>query len=226
MQTQVQSPISGPLAHVADRFWQYLPTLAAGLVVLGLGVLVGWVAKRAVVRVLVWLRLDRLGGRQGWRSAFAKGDVRASLYEMMGDLVMIVIVLVFLDNTFQIWGLAVLSRMIDRTVFYLPNLGVVALILGIGILLSNLVETRTAAALQEEGFEYATLVAKVFKGALLSLVGALALWQLSFARQIILGAFLIAFAAVGLAFALAVGIGGARAIQTGMQDVFRKKDEE
>lgn len=223
---QVQTQLNGPLAHVVDGFWRYLPTLAAGLFVLAIGVLVGWIAKRAVVRVLVWLRLDRLGGRRGWRSAFTKGDVRASLYELAGGFVMTVIILVFLDNAFQIWGLTVLSRLIDRTVFYLPNLGVVALIIGVGLVLSNVVAARTAAALQEEGIAYATLVAKVLKGALLSLVGALALWQLSFARQIIVGAVLIAFAAVGLAFALAVGVGGARAVQTGMEDVFRKKDEE
>jgi hypothetical protein len=222
MQTQFQ----GPLAHFADQFWGYLPTLAAGFVVLGLGVLAGWVAKRAVERVLVWLRLDRLGGRGGWRSAFAKGDVRASLYSTVGSVVMLVIVLVFLDNAFQIWGLAVLSRLIDRTVTYLPNLGVVVLIVGVGLLLSNLVSLRTAAALEEEGFEYASLVGKTLKGALLSLVGALALWQLSFAREIILGAFLIAFASVGIAVALAVGIGGARAVQSGMEDLFKKRDEE
>ncbi len=220
----MQSQVEGPLAHFADQFWSYVPTLAAGLFVLAIGVLLGWVAKRALVRVLVWLRLDRLGGRVGWRTALAKGDVRAAIYDLVGGVVMVIIVLVFLDNAFQIWGLSVLSRLIDRTVFYLPNLGVVALIVGIGLLLSNVVSVRAAAALEEEGFEYATLAAKILKGVLLSLVGALALWQLSFARQIILGAFLIAFAAVGLAFALAVGIGGARAIQTGMQGLFRKDE--
>jgi Mechanosensitive ion channel, conserved TM helix len=220
----MQSQAVSPVTHFADRFWSYLPTLAGGLFVLGVGVLLGWVAKRAVVRVLVWLRLDRLGGRVGWRTAFAKGDVRAALYDLVGGLAMTVVVLVFLDNAFQIWGLAVLSRMIDGAVVYLPNLGIVALIVVVGLLLSNIVSQRAAAALEEEGFEHATLAARILKGVLLSLVGALALWQLSFARQIILGAFLIGFAAVGLAFALSVGIGGARAIQSGMQDLFRKDD--
>jgi Mechanosensitive ion channel, conserved TM helix len=220
MQTQVASPVTA----FANQFWSYLPTLAGGLFVLAVGIVLGWVAKRALVRVLIWMRLDRLGGRVGWRTAFAKGDVRAALYDTLGGLAMIVVVLVFLDNAFQIWGLTVLSRMIDGAVVYLPNFGIVALIVVVGLLLSNVVSVRAAAALEEEGFEYATLAAKVLKGVLLALVGALALWQLSFARQIILGAFLIAFAAVGLAFALAVGIGGARAIQSGMQGLFRKDD--
>ena len=84
MQTQAE----GPLAHVAEQFWSYLPTLAAGLLVLALGVFLGWLAKRALVRVLVLMRLDRLGGRVGWRTAFAKGDVRAALYDLVGGVAM------------------------------------------------------------------------------------------------------------------------------------------
>jgi hypothetical protein len=219
----MQTQTTGPVTQFADQFWSYLPTLAAGVFVLAIGALLGWIAKKAVVRVLIWLRLDRLGGREGWRTAFGKGDVRAALYNLVGSLVMTVIVLVFLDNAFQIWGLEVLTRLIDRTVFYLPNLGVVALIVGVGFLVTNVVSTRTEDALDEEGFQHARLVALVVKTVLFSLVGALALWQLAFAREIILGAFLIAFGSIGVAFALAVGIGAGKAIQTGLEDLFEKE---
>lgn len=194
--------------------------------VLAVGILLGWVAKRAVVRVLIWLRLDRLGGRQGWRAAFGKGDVRAALYNLVGNLAMVLVILVFLDSAFQIWKLDVLTRLIDRTVFYLPNLAVVALIVVLGIALTNLASARAREGLEEEGFERAPLVAMVLRAVLLSLVGALALWQLSFAREIILGAFLIAFGAVGVGFALAVGIGGSRAVQAGLEGLFERKKEK
>ena len=127
------------------------------------------------------------------------------------------------NNAFQIWGLQVLTRLMDRTVFYLPNLGLVALIVGIGILVTNVVSTRTENSLDEVGFQHARIVGLVVKAVLLSLVGALALWQLAFAREIILGAFLIAFGSIGVAFALAVGIGAGRAIQTGLEDLFGKE---
>jgi len=218
----MQTQTTGPIAHFAEQFWSYLPTLTAGLFVLAVGIVLGWIAKRAVVRVLIWFRLDRLGGREGWRTAFGKGDVRAAIYNLVGNLVMTVIVLVFLDNAFQIWGLEVLTRLIDRTVFYLPNLGVVALIVGIGFLITNMASARAENALEEEGFEHARLVGLGVRTVLLSLVGALALWQLAFAREIILGAFLIAFGSIGVAFALAVGIGGGKAVQTGLEGLFRK----
>ena len=214
---------AGPLAEFAHRFSVYLPTLFAGLVVLLLGIGVAWVAKRVVVRIFVWLRLDRLGGRVGWRAAFGKGDVRAALYDLVGNLVMATLVLLFLDNALQIWGLLVLSRLIDRVVFYLPNLGLVALIAILGFLVSNLVGDRVRLALEEEGLRQARLAARLVKGVLQGVVGALALWQLGFAREIVLAGFLITFGAFGVAFAVAVGLGSARAIQHGWATMFEAK---
>ena len=217
-----QIPSSGTLVEFQNRLAGYLPTLAAGLVVLLIGVGVGWLAKRAVVRALVWLRLDRLGGSQSWRAAFAKGDVRSALYNLVGSVVMALLLLLFLDNALQIWGLEVLSRLVDQVLFYLPNLALVLLIAGVGLLLANTLADRVEDTLEEEGVGRARLVAKIFKGALLAVVGALALWQLNFARQIVLAAFLIGFGAIGVAFALAVGVGSSRAIQRAWETLLDK----
>lgn len=214
---------SSRLAEFSDRLYTYLPTLFAGLVVLALGIGLAWVAKRVVVRVLIWLRLDRLGGRAGWRAAFGKGDVRAGLYDLAGNLTMATLVLLFLDNALQIWGLVVLSRLIDQVVFYLPNLALVGLIGMVGFLTSNLVGDRVRLALEEEGFKQASLLARLVKGVLQGVVGALALWQLGFARQIVLAGFLITFGAMGVAFAVAVGMGSARAIEHGWESMFNRR---
>jgi len=224
MQT-TQAPGAGTFAGLQTRILDYLPTLAAGLVVLGLGVLVGWLAKRALVRALIWLRLDRLGGQRSWRAAFQKGDVRSALYDIVGNVVMALIVLVFLDNATQIWGLTVVSRLIDSVIVQLPNFALVALIAAVGILLANTLADRIEDALEEEGLAHPRLIAKGFKGALLAIVGALALWQLNFARQIVLSAFLIAFGAIGVAFTLAVGLGASKAVQRGLEDILERRKE-
>jgi len=214
---------TGPLEQVAHRVTEYLPTLGAGVLVLALGAAAAWVAKRLVVRILIWLRLDRLAGRIGWRAAMAKGDVRAALYDAIGNVVLVIVFLVFLDNALQILGLLVLSRMIDQAVFYVPNLLVVAFIGGVGIALASFLASRLEQALEEEEFDHAGLVAKLFKGVLLAIVGALGLWQLGFAREIVLAAFLISFGAVGVAFAVALGLGSAKAVSRGWESLFEKK---
>lgn len=221
----MQIPSSGTVAEFQSRLAAYLPTLAAGLVVLLLGVGVGWLAKRAVIRTLVWLRLDRLGGSHSWRAAFAKGDVRSALYSLVGSVVMGLVMLLFLDNALQIWGLEVLSRLADQVLFYLPNLAMVLLIAGIGLFLANTLADRVEETLDEEGVGRARLVAKIFKSALLAVVGALALWQLDFARQIVLSAFLIGFGAIGVTFAIAVGLGSSRALQRAWDSLLDKSND-
>jgi hypothetical protein len=221
----VQQQLAGPFSGFFQRLSDYLPTLAVGLLLLALGIALGWIVKRAVVRVLIWLRLDRLGGRVGWRAAFGKGDVRAALYNLLGGIAMFLVILVFLDNALQILGLTVLSRLVDNLVFYLPNLGLVGLIVGVGVLIANGVAHRTEELLEEEEVSHARLIGKILKGMLLSVVGAIALWQLDIAREIVLSAFLVAFGAMGLAFAMGVGLGSAKAIQGGWEALFRKRKE-
>jgi hypothetical protein len=219
----MQQPVTEPIAGLIQRFTDYVPTLAAGALVLALGIVLGWVAKRAVVRILIWLRLDRLAGRVGWRSAFGKGDVRAALYELLGTVAFVLVVLVFLDNALIIWGLAVLSRLMDNIVFSLPRLGLAAIVVAVGIAIANAVAERTEAALEEEEIAHARLLARGLKAMLLAVAGALALWELDFARQIVLAGFVIGFGAMGIAFALSVGLGSSRAIQKGWEALFAKR---
>ena len=94
-----------------------------------------------------------------------------------------------------------------------------------GVVIANGVSHRVAVGLEEEGFAQARLMAKTFKGALLTLVAVLALWQLEFARQIVLAAFLIAFGSLGVAFAVAVGLGSARALDRGWDALFEKRKQ-
>lgn len=219
---QVPATTLEPLATLSRRFSDYVPTLLAGLLVVALGLGVGWVVKRAVVRVLIWLRLDRLAGRAGWRNILGKGDARAALYDLLGNGAHVVVALVFLDNALTIWGLAVLSRLLDELVFALPRLVLALAIVAVGVSLSAAAAERVEDALEEEEFEHARLVAKGLTAVILAIVAALALWELNFAREIVLWGFVIAFGAMGLAFALAVGIGGARAVQRSFESVIAR----
>jgi hypothetical protein len=217
---------SQPLAVLWEQIQAFLPTLAAGLLVLALGVLLGWLAKRGVIRLLIWLRLDRLAGRAGWRAAFGKGDVRSTLYNIAGNITMLLIVLVFLDDTLERWDLLALSRLIDSVVFYLPNLVLAGILLGIGLTAANALEARLLEVLEEEGVMRPKLIAMVVKASMVGIVVAIILWQLRLAREMVLAAFLIGFGAVGVAFALGIGLGSYRAIERGLGSFFKKDQDE
>jgi hypothetical protein len=222
----MDSQSAQPLADLLRQVSAFLPALAAGALVLLLGVIAGWLLKRALVQLLVWLRLDRLAGRTGWRSALGKGDVRAPLYDAIGMVAMALTILLFGEDALKRWGLDALAEFIHALLVYLPNLVLAAVVAVVGAAVANAIGARVEHGLAEEGFAHARILAKTFKGALLAVAGALALWQLQFAREIVLGGFLILCGSLGIAVALATGMGSAKAIEHGWETLFEKRKRE
>ncbi len=199
---------------VMNNITGYLPTLLAGLVVLVLGAIVAWVAAKLLVRILIFLRLDRVIVRFGWGRALDKGDVRHSLFGLVGMIVGFLVFLVFLENAIVLWKLTVLSELLQRIILLIPQLIVAALILVIGWAVANATSRAAQRALSQEEFGRARLVARIIRAALLIVTCAIALVELGIAVTIVTGAFLITFGALALAFALAFGLGSRRAIES------------
>lgn len=209
------------IAHLVG----YLPTLIAGLLVLLLGVVVAWIAARILVRTLVFMRLDRVLGRLGWGRALEKGDVRHSLFELLGTGFGLLVFLVFFDNAVTIWNLTVLSRLLERLVLLVPQLLTAALILLVGGGVAAAVSRAVQRALHQEEFGRAQLVARIVRAAIMVVAAAIALVQLEIAVGIVTGAFLIVFGALALSFALAFGLGSRRAVELMWEERFRRRKE-
>ncbi len=192
----------------------YLPTLLSGLVVLVLGIFVAWLISKLLVRVLILLRLDRVVSRLGWGRALEKGDVRHSLFRFAGTVVGLFVFLVFLENAILIWKLTVLSELLEKLVGLVPQLITAGVILLIGWSVAAAVSRSVLRALFQEEFERARLVARIVRAAILVFTCAIALVELNIAVGIVTGAFLIAFGALALGFALAFGLGSKHAVET------------
>lgn len=203
----------------------YLPTLLAGLLVLVIGLLVAWAAARLFVRVLIFMRLDRVMARLRWTSALDSGDARHSLFEFLGTVLGVFVFLIFLANALVIWHLTVLSDLFTRLLLLIPELFTVALILIIGWSLANLVSRAVQRVLYREHFARARLVATLVRWAVLVTAFASALVELKIAVTIVTGAFLIAFGALALCLVLAVGLGSKRGVELLWEEQFRRSAE-
>jgi hypothetical protein len=210
----MEQPPLESVRDVMNNIVGYLPTLLAGLIVLVLGGIVAWVVPKLAVRILIFLRLDRVIVRFGWGRALDKGDVRHSLFGLVGMILGFLVFLVFLENAIVLWKLTVLSQLLDRIIVLIPQLMVAALILLIGWAVTGAAARAAQRALYQEEFGRARFVAKIIRAALLVLTCAIALVELDIAVTIITGAFLITFGALALAFALAFGLGSRRAIES------------
>jgi Mechanosensitive ion channel, conserved TM helix len=210
MNPQTISSIRG----FVDSIVAYLPTLLAGLMVVIIGVLIAWATARLVVRLLVFMRLDRLLGRLQWAGALRSGDTRHSLYEFVGAIVAVFVFTIFLANALVIWKLTVLSDLLGRFVQFVPQLFAAALTLVIGWALSIAVSRNVQRGLYLEGFSKAPLIGRLTRWLLLTLSFAVALIEADVATRLVTGVVLIGLGSVGLAFALAFGIGSRQSVES------------
>jgi len=205
----------------------FLPTLLAGFVVVVFGLIAAWVASRVLVRLLIFMRLDRVARRLGWTDTLEKGDVRHSLFDSLGTLLGVLVFLIFFENALVIWHLTVLSQLLDKVVLLIPELVTAIMILLIGWGTATGVSRGVQRALYQEEFERARLAARLVRWAILLTTAAIALVQLDIAVVIVTGAFLIAFGALALCGVLAFGLGSKRAVEMMWEERFRqRKDAE
>jgi Mechanosensitive ion channel, conserved TM helix len=222
MQDRTYESVNEVMAHVVD----YLPTLLSGFVVLILGAFVAWLTSKLVVRILIFLRLDRVIIRMGWGRALEKGDVRHSLFRFVGMIFGLLVFLVFLENAILIWKLTVLSNLLEKLVVLIPQLMIVGVILLVGWGVAAAVSRAVQRALFQEEFERARLVARIVRAAILVFTCAIALVELNIAVVLVTGAFLVTFGALALGFAIAFGLGSKRAVETMWQNHLSPPKEE
>jgi hypothetical protein len=204
----------------------YVPTIVAGLAVLLLGLLAAWAASHLLVRLLVLMRLDRVMARLRWTSALESADARHTLFELFGTVVGIFIFLVFVANALVIWRLTVLSDLFTRMLLRIPEIVVAALVLLVGWSIANLATRAIQQLLFREHFRRPRLVATLVRWVILVTAFAAALVELQIAVTIVTGAFLIAFGAVALCLALAVGLGSRRGIELMWEQYFRGEHQD
>lgn len=212
VQDETTGAVFEPFQEMWGRILAYLPNLAAGLLILLLGLVVCWVVKKALVRILLLMRLDRALRNLTWASALGQADVRHALANTIASVASGLLFLVFLDNAVIVWQLEVLARLIGGLVFYLPNLVVGALVLLGGSAIASAVAGRVRSGLTLEGFPRAGLAARLVQWSLMTIVVAFTLEELGVAPHLLKVAFQIGLGSLGLMAALAVGLGSRDAI--------------
>jgi small-conductance mechanosensitive channel len=199
------------LASVTS-FWTqlagFVPQLLAAMVLLVLGWLVAKVVRTGMVKLLRVLQFDRLSERSGIEAFLKQGQLTVSLSGLLAGLVYWLIILIVIVTVSNSLGLHLVAELFNRVVLYIPNVIVAILILVLGAILARFINRLIFAYLNNIGLEGALTISTLSEYAVLVFVFFVALEQLEIGRQLITAAFIIGFGAVGLALALAFGLGG------------------
>lgn len=218
--------ISDPFSKLAQSFINYFPSLVAGLFLILLGFLLGWLIKRIIYQLCILLRLDRLLQSFRWGAEFSKADIRHALFNGIGNIAFVLVFLVFLNAAFSAMQLLILSNLIEKCVGIFPRLLVSLSIFGFGWLIARWVALTVRRGLGKEGIPRATLIARFCNAVILLFFSAMALVELNVAREIVIIGFSVIIITLAVLTVIIVLIGGKELVNKTLASLNEKKTGE
>jgi small-conductance mechanosensitive channel len=192
-------------------FWtelaSFIPQLLGAIIALVLGWMLAKVARTGVMRLLTLLKFDKATEKSGLEAFMKHAELDLSVGSVIGNLVYWLIILVMIVTVANSLGLSMVADLFNKVVLYIPNVIVAILVLVFGTILARFINRLVFAWLNNMEFEGALTVSTFSEYAMLVFVFFMALEQLQIANELLTAAFIISFGAVGLAFAIAFGLG-------------------
>jgi hypothetical protein len=214
---------SAPFSKLAQSIIDYFPNLVAGLVLILLGLLAGWLIKRIIYQLCILLRLERLLRSFRWGGEFSKADIRHALFNAIGNVAFFLVFLVFLNAAFAAMKLVILSNLIDKSVGIFPRLLVSLFIFGIGWFIARWAALTVRRGLGKEGIPRATLIARFSNAVILLFFSAMALVELNIAREIVIIGFSVIIITLAVVTVVMVSIGGKELVKKALASFDEKE---
>jgi len=206
--------ISRPALDIVYSIFGAIPSVILAVVIVSCGLLVANIACGLLGNVLLTVNFDSLAKK-------VLPQLKASATKIVVNILRAVIILFVAAQGIEALNLSVLTFIVTAVVAYLPMVikaAVIALIAYIG---ASVLES----AISKAGGKTAAL-AKYVKIAIYVLAGFMVLSQLGIATDIVNTAFVITFAAIAIAFAIAFGIGGKDVAKRTLEKAENKCNED
>ncbi|HEY5627092.1 MAG TPA: hypothetical protein VIR79_04060 [Nitrospira sp.] len=204
----------------------FLPKLLALVTFIVLGVIVGWLVKSALQRLLKAVRIDALSERWGIQSALAKAGFKHPLSQVVGRLAFWVVFVLFVFMGVDSLDLPATAGLMGQIIGFLPSVLAAGLLLMVGLLLGNFFGEATLIAAVNAQIQEARLIANLVRWGIFLFTAAMVLTHLGIAKEIVVAAFSILFGGVVLALSIAIGLGGRNIAREALERRWRKVKEE
>jgi len=204
----IDKVIVEPLREVFQKFVAFLPNLLTGLLVFAAGLVLAWLVKLLVVRIVRLFKLGEAFDRSGVSETLKKMSVKDTPAKLIGRTFYWLVAFIFFILALKVMKVPVIDQLLERFLLYLPNIFVALVILIIGWLLGNFLGRAALIASVNAGVKLSRLASRGVKGVVLLFAFVMAFEQLGIGRNTMVAAFAIAFGGTVLALALAFGLGG------------------
>ena len=213
--------ILAPLRELGRQAMTSFSSLLGMLALVLLGLVVGWLAKEVVYRVLRTLRFDRLCGRLGVGQEIERIGFGHSCSYLAGQVVQGIVILTALLAGLNALGTPLTRNLVERFFLYLPHFLAALVILVVGTLVSRFLGRSVLIAAVNAGMPAARLLAGLTRFFIMVLTVVAALDELGISRTTIIVTFAILFGGVVTTGAIAFGLGGRDLARELLQSQFR-----
>ena len=225
MGTRIVNSLTQTMDRVADKVTQFLPQLMVMLIIIAVGLLVAWVLKVVVRRVLGWVNLGTISESTGVTELLSKAALPSPV-ELLSRLVFWVVWLAFVLLRVEAVGVAALQEQIARLLSFLPQIFVALLILFVGLLAANFFSRATLLAAANANYPSPRLISNLVRLLIAILAVTMAFEQLGLGQHAVLIAVSIAFGAIMMGLAIAFGLGGRDVARRILEREFSEKEKE
>ena len=206
--------VSGPAVAMLSVVFTFIPQIVVAIVLIWIGALIGKFTGQIVCRLIASSGADakvkELVGEKAQNFVLSK---------TVGLIVTIVLDIFFIVEGVDVLKLSVLSGIGEKLIAYMPNVLAAVLI----IIAAFFCASAAEKVMKKGGLREYTIYAKA---AIIVVAVFMALNQLGIAAAIVNAAFVIVLAAIGIAFAVAFGVGGRKFAADQLDKLEKKMDDD
>ncbi len=226
MEEIIERLVIEPLRRFADKAMEFLPNLVPAVVILLIGFAAGWLAQVILKRLFTVIKLDAFSERTGLMGVLEKGGLHEPFSRLLSRLIGGLIVFVFFLASLNNLEFGIIQNLIERLLFYLPNIFIALIILVLAYMLGNFLGRAALIAAVNAGMRISGLIGRSVKFLVFFLGLSMAIEQLGIGRDTVLVSFGIIFSGLVLAFAIAFGLGGKDAAKEYIEKRLKEKEPD
>jgi hypothetical protein len=210
--------------NFARAFVEFVPRLVAATIIFAGGLVVAILVRRAIQRLLVWVRFDRLMLRTGGSDLLRKAEM-PSAEVLIGKMVFWIVWIGLIVSAVDTLQFRPLQGLVDEFFRFVPRFLVALLVLSMAFLVANFLWRATLLSSVNAGLPGARLLSGAVRALVIAIGAVMALEQLGLRTAVVLTAFAITFGALMIGLAIAFGLGGRDAAKQLLEQQFRTNKE-